>query len=237
MSDVTKNVRTPVVRLSYAHLVEPKQYKEDGKPKGPPTFNTEFIVEADDLKNFEISEADSDWEKAEDLNKLLASVARAEWGSDLDIEAAVKHGGMKWPVIDGNARIAKKEKDSNKKGGLDQYKDKKIIRGKSSEKYPPRLWVREAEGFTQLDRDSEEDMAKAKKLFYSGAYVVATLSLVPNEVDERKYLTFYMNNVMFYKKGDRLGGTDPSKAFAGYEGGASDFDPSEGMDEDIPMDI
>ena len=229
----SRQLRTPPVRLSYAHLIEPRQYKENGKPKGDPTFNTELILEADALEKFELLDEEREWTNVPNLAQLLAEVAKDEWGSDLDIEGAVKHGGMKWPIIDGNAKIRKKEEGGKKASNMDQYRDRKVIRAKSSQKWPPRLHVHQGGEWKKLDRDNEDDMKEAKKLFTSGNYVVAILNLTPNEVDNRKYLTFYINDLMFYKKGDSLGGVDSATIFSGYEGGESNFDPSEGLGDDV----
>lgn len=237
MANVSKQVRTPPVRLSYAHIIEPRQYKEDGKPKGPPTFNTEFIFDIEGLKGFQIRNEEGDWENVDELKNLLAAVAKEEWGDDIDIAAVVKHGGMKWPIIDGNAKIKKKEEGGKKARNMDQYSDKKVIRAKSAKDYPPGLHVPQGGEIKELDRDNDKDLAEAKKLFTSGNYVVAFLNLVPNEVDGRKYLTFYMNHLMFYKKGDRLGGVDSATIFSGYEGGEADFDPSEGVSDDSVLDL
>lgn len=233
MSDVNITLRTPPVRLSYANVVQPKQYKEDGKPKGDPTYNTELILPVDGLTKFQVRGDDGGWQPIEALNTFLATVAKQKWGSEFDIKAAVEHGGMKWPILDGNAKIAKKEEGGKKATNMDQYADKKIIRGKSALKYPPRLYVREEGTWVKLDRDSEEDMAKATRLFASGNYVVAAMNLRPNVVDGRKFLTFYLNDIMFYEKGEPLGGADAASIFSGYEGGESDFDPSEGISDSV----
>lgn len=233
MAKSTRTIRTPPVRLSYAHIIEPRQYKEEGKAKGPPTYNTELILDTEKLTDFQVRNDEGEWDSVGKLASLLAEVAKEEWGSDLDIEAAVKHGGMKWPIIDGNAKIKKKEEGNKKASNMGQYADAKVLRAKSSKDYPPRLHVYQGGEWKQLDRDNDKDMAEAKKLFLSGNYVVASLNLVPNEVDERKYLTFYMNDLMFFKKGDRLGGVDSASVFSGYEGGEADFDPSEGVNDDV----
>lgn len=233
MANNTRTVRTPVIRLSYAHLVEPKQYKENGVAKGAPTFNTEMIVDPDSMKgSFEVRDESGEWKKIEDFTAFLMDFAKSEWGSDFDINGAVKHGGMKWPIQDGNKIIEKKETKSGKKATrMEQYVDQRVLRSKSSEKSPPRLYMRGPDNIVLLDRDVEKDLKQARKFFNSGNYAVLSLNLVPNEVDERKYLTFYINDVLYHSKGERLGGVDGATVFSGYEGGESETDPSQGLDQ------
>lgn len=234
MTDNNYTVRTPVVRLSYANLVEPRQYKENGKPKGNPTYNCELLIPVDKANiSFELRNDEGGWDSIEDFKEFLMSVSREEWGSDFDVNGAVKHGGMKWPVQSGDKIIEKKEKKTGKKAkNMSQYEGVRVLRVKSVEQWPPRLYVRSQEGIVLLDRDKEEDMKKAKKLFQSGNYGILSLNLKCNEVDGRKFLTFYINDVLYDSKGGALGGADGNQVFAGYEGGESDTDPTQGMDED-----
>jgi hypothetical protein len=217
--------RTPPFRMSYATLLKPRPYMENGKPKGAPAYNVEMLFDPADLDMFEIKEND-EWTVASILHKLVA-MAKAEWGDELDIKAACAHGGMKWPVTDGTAKF-EEGKEKGKKWGA--YEGKKIIRVKANEDYPPQLFHAVGGKIIELRRDNEADMAKAAQLFVSGYYAKANGNVVPHQVDGRKYLTFYVNAVMFYKEGERIGGQSGEDRFGGIDGGQEDYDPTTGSD-------
>lgn len=226
-------VRTPVFRMSYANIIEPRPYMENGKPKGKPNYNVEMLIPVDDMGSFYLRTGD-EWVET-DIAKHLVSMAKAEWGSDFSVKEAVKHGGMKWPIIDGTTKAVEGEKKGKK---WDAYEGCKAIRIKSNEQYPPSMFVVEGGKLRELDRDVPADMMRARKLFVSGYYAKASCNIVPNDVDDRKYLTFYCNAIMFYKEGEKLGGMSPEDRFGGVDGGATDYDPTGGsrdLDDEIPF--
>lgn len=227
-------LRTPKFRMSYPHFAEPKPFMEKGKEKGEPKFGVEMILDGEtgligwEYKNRETSA----WEAVEDIRVLMVAVAKAEWGADFNVREAVLHGGLHWPLKDGNAKAD--EADAKKKGYGDVYRGKQILRTQSGEKYPPIISVIEAEGYHDLDRDKPDDMRIAKRLFVGGNFAKATLNLKAGDV-QKKYLTFYINGVLFIEKGEPIGGMTTEDRFGGIEGGEADYDPTAGLDDDIPF--
>lgn len=217
--------RTPPFRMSYATLLKPRAFMENGVAKGDPTYSVEMLFDPADLDMFELKEND-EWVVKPILNRLVA-MCKAEWGEDFDIKAACEHGGMKWPVSDGTAK-SKLGKEKGKK--WDAYDGKKIIRTKANENYPPQLFHGHGGEIKELRRDIEADLAKAGQLFVSGYYAKANGNIVPLQVDGKKYLTFYINAVMFYKEGERIGGMSGEDRFGGIDGGQQDYDPTGGGD-------
>lgn len=225
-------LRTPPFRMSYAKLIEPKPFLDPAtkQPKGDPTYNVDMLFSPDDLENFE-QHVESGWEKCE-IKRKLVELAKREWGSDFDIQGACKHGGMKWPVQSGDAVIEKKGESKN-----EHLKGKVIIPAKATQAVPPELVVPEKGGFRSLSRSDPQDMNTAKELFASGHWARAWINLKPNLVDGRKYLTFYLDVVMFVKRDDKFGGMSDAERFKGIEGGSADHDPTEGMSSDIDDEI
>ena len=56
---------------------------------------------------------------------------------------------------------------------------------------------------------------------------------------DNKYVTFYVNSVVFKKDGERLGGGSHMERLLGVKGGETTYDPTEGMksnlDDEIPF--
>jgi hypothetical protein len=226
-------IATPPFRMSYAHLITPRPYMEGGKPKGAPTYNVEMLVPDDDMGKFKLL-TDDGWQET-DLAALLVQMARDEWGQDFSVKDNVKFGGMKWPLMNGTKKADE---------GVEEKKDKEAYRGmtairiKSHEKFPPSLTIVRGGKLVTLDRNDDEDLALAKKLFASGSYAQANINIVPHDVDGKKYLTFYCNTIRMYKEGPKLGGMSDADRFDGIEGGTTDYDPTGGstdLDDEIPF--
>jgi len=223
--NVSRELRTPKARMSYANLVEPRPFMKDGKPKGEPTFNVELLFDADDVNGgFDLS-VDGEWNSGTKLPHLLVEMVKEKWGSDFEVKEAIKHGGLHWPIVDGTERSEKKPKLA------EVYDGKKCIRVKSKEDIPPRLFARENGKIRELSRNDQRDLPIIKDLFASGNYVVCTVNAVCTEMDKTKYLTFYVNSVLFIEKGERLGGRSGDDMFSGIEGGETDVDPTAGMSD------
>ena len=223
-------VRTPVFRMSYAKLDEPKPFMENGKPKGPPVYSVEQLFDPADLENF-LVKRDGGWEECS-YPRLLVELAKEEWGEDFNAAEATKHGGMKWPIQDGTQRA----EDGKKRGkNWEAYRDKKAIRVKSAQDYPPKLFVTDAGKYRELDRDDDKDRAIIRKRFQSGHFAKANVTIKAVEVDGRKFLTHYVGAVLFWEEGEVIGGMDAEERFGGIEGGESFHDPTKGMDDEIPF--
>ena len=93
----------------------------------------------------------------------------------------------------------------------------------------------DAKGSGTRRRYSYRDLLELKiikKLFLPGNYAMLELSIVPNEVNGKCYLTFYVNHVRFKKVGDRIGGGNSMMdRFDGIDGGEGDVDPTAGDDD------
>jgi Protein of unknown function (DUF2815) len=218
-------VRTPQVRLSFPNLMKPRGFVDKAKGiTAPPTYSSDFLMEPADLDNFQVLKEDK-WDK-KNLKVILAEAARGAWGQDYDLKGAIQHGGLKWPIKDGNA-IAEKRRAAGKKHD-EVTVGKVIISAKSKEEYAPALFVLDAGKAVTLDRQKDAD--RINKLFVGGMYVIAGLALRANETPQGRFLNMYLNSVLYIRPGERIGGIDPSTMFADIEGGEAAFDPTAGAD-------
>lgn len=225
MSEISRIVRTPQVRLSFPNLLTARGYKNQAQGiTGEPNYSTDFLMEPADLEKFQVMVKDK-WED-KNLKVILAEAARERWGADYDLKAAITSGALKWPVKDGNV-IAEKRKAADKKHS-EITVGKLVISAKSKVEYAPQLFVLEAGKAVELDRTKDKD--RISKLFVGGMYVIAGLRLKPNETPQGRFLNLYLNSVLYVKPGERIGGMDGATLFADIEGGESTFDPTAGAD-------
>jgi hypothetical protein len=87
-----------------------------------------------------------------------------------------------------------------------------------------------------ISTDANRAMA-AKDYFYGGAYVVPAVAFQGyrrKTLDAKDGVTAFLQNVLFVRKGDKIGGLAPSnkEVFGGF----TDFDPTEGMSDDLDDD-
>lgn len=148
-----------------------------------------------------------------DIKKKIAAVATAKWGST---------DGVRSPLKKGEVEKAKAEK----KGKNGDFYDGKIVL-KMKSKFRPRV----------VDRNREEILDLNK--VYSGCICRAELNLVAVEMDNddgpKKYVTAYFNFLMKVADGDRIIGRSASDVFADVEGEDTDYNPSSGLDDEIPF--
>lgn len=223
-------LRTPTFRMSHPNLVVAKPYVDPNTGrKGEPTFNAEMLIQPDDIAKFQVRR-DSGWEDI-DVQRAMAEVAKMEW-PDINIKEAVANRGLRWPLVDGNKKKAEREA-KGKKG--DAYEGVKVIPIKSKEDYPPQLFVVDNGKFRELNRDEAEDKRKAESLFVGGYYAKANVNVRAMETPQGRFVVFYVNGVVFVKQGERIGGMSPEERFGGIEGGMADYDPTDGMDDEIPF--
>lgn len=224
-------LRTPVVRMSYPNLLTPKKFKDPKSGReGNPMYNFEMIMTPENLDEFKVLRDDGNWEDI-NVSHAMAEVAKKEWPG-IDLKEAVGNKSLRWPLKDGNQKKA--EREANGKKG-DVYEDMKIIPVKATEKWPPQLYVVEGGKFRELSRSDEKDRAKIEQVFVAGFYVKANVNVTTAFLNEIKYVTFYVNAVMFIREGERIGGMTAEQRFGGIEGGESDYDPTEGLDDEIPF--
>lgn len=214
-------------RMAFPKLITAEQYVRNGKPQGDPKFSMTMIFDEASLVKFQATDPNDANKLIDvDVRKVAAELAKLEWGNDLNLQEAF---AKTWPVVDGNKYNAE-QVAKGKKGGGDAYKDHKFIVTKASNEYPPRLRAQKDGKIVELSRHIDADMAIAKACFVGGYYAMAEVNVQPNEVDGDKYVNFYMNGVRFIKQGDRLGGQSMMEKFGGTVGGASDHNPTEGLD-------
>jgi hypothetical protein len=233
MSDkqVKASLLTPMFRMSYAHLLEPRQFiGKNGKPQGDPSFSMNAILNADDLKKFRMID-ENDQLKDVDITQVCKDLAAEKWPGQALGELFPKkpNGTSDWPIKKGDTIIALEAKKS-------KPKDVSFLAGmfqipmKGNTTYPPQLRYRENGETVVLDRENEAHKKVIKKLFDSGNYATAEISVMAQETPQGNFITFYLNKVMFKKEGKRLGGQSLMDRFDGIDGGSDDFDPTAGDD-------
>jgi hypothetical protein len=215
--------------MSFPNLVHPNAFKE-GAPK---SYNCQMLIEPSTVPDgFEIKLDGEGWE-AVDIRHVFMAVAKHKW-PDLDIKEAVKHGGLKWPLKDGD-EIAGKREAEGKKG--DVYEGMKVVNVKSSEEYPPLLYVVDKGKIVELDRGDESDLKRAEVLFRAGSYARVNANVKGVETPQGKFIVLYSNAVLFVKEGPRIGGMSGEDRFGGTDGGAAPYDPRmvAQADDEIPF--
>ena len=227
---------SPVVRLSYPKLIKAEPFKDPttGQEKGDPVFNTEMLCPADDLSKFRTwNEEKGEW-KYDNLNSFCGRLAKQRFGDDFDVGAAIKHDGIKWPVTNGDKNAERGEK-------YEHYAGHYVVRGKALSEIngrpnAPSLYYMEDGKRKAIARGTDQGNQLAGDMFYGGAWVVVELSAVAGDAGGNKYVTLYMNSVMFIRNDDKFGGGNSlMDRFEGVTGGESDYDPTDGMEEEISI--
>lgn len=221
--------------ISYPKLLVPKPYvnQETGQEQGEPVYSFEGLSATDDLGAWDILEKDAAEPVKGGVEKRLIALAKEMWGSDFNCAEAVKHGGLKWPFKSGDAKAEAKP------GKAEHYRGKKFWRAKALAEIngtpnEPSLYEAASDGkIKRLVKSTEDGRRRMNDLFYGGAICTAELNCRPNEVDGRKFLTFYVNSVIFEKNGERLGGGNNAERMRGLVGGKTHTDPTAGMDNDL----
>ena len=217
--------------LSYPKLMKAEPYidPETKQPKGDPVYSFEAISALDALAAWDIYTKDSEDPTKGKIEVRLVALAKEKWGDDFDVKAAVEHGGLKWPFKSGNAK-------ADEKGAkADHYRDTKFWRGKALAEIngspnEPSLYDGSTGGeLIKLRRSTEAGKTRIGELFYGGAICTAELNAVAGTTGDNKYVTFYVNSIVFECDGDRLGGGSRIERARGVKGGESATDPSEGM--------
>lgn len=234
----SRTVISPKFRLSYPTLVTPERFTdpETRTEKGDPVYNMEMIFLPDDLDKFRVENTDTGDFDTMDVRKLAVQLAKEKWGSDFKVKEAVQHGGLGWPFKDGDERAEKKGDKA------DHLRGKVLVRAKALSEIngkpnAPRLYYMADGKLKQIVRGTDAARQHAESLFYGGAYCTAELSVVASEFASKKYITVYINGVVFEEHGERLGGGSALERFRGVRGGESDYDPTSGMSDDIDDEI
>lgn len=173
------------------------------KGKGDAKYDAMFVFDADHTDMAAIK-------------ALVGRVARAKW-------PGVDFKDVTFPV-----KLGDKVADKNAERNNDFLRGKLVITARSV--YPPKLCVNmPGRGFVDF-READRDLPACKSAFYRGVRVLAEFNFVPQLVDERYYITAYLNSVGSLNKGERRGGgRSGNETFAGYVGRVVADDPAAGM--------
>lgn len=221
--------------LSYPKLLKAEPYMENGKPKGDPVFSFEAISALDALAAWDIYSKDSDDPTKGKIEVRLVALAKEKWGDNFDVKASVAAGGLSWPFKSGNAK-------ADEKGAkADHYRDTKFWRAKALAEIngspnEPSLYDGRNGELIKLRRSTEAGKQQINELFYGGAICTAELNAVAGTTGDNKYVTFYVNSIVFERDGDRLGGGSRIERQRGVQGGESSVDPSKGMEKSEDLD-
>jgi hypothetical protein len=238
----SRSLVTPEFRMSFAHLVTAHPYMENGKPTGKESYQVEAIFEEDALNHFRIYDEAKNAYVEVNLLTVLVQLAQEAWpGQNIKAEFEAqkdKYGqpNKGWPVKRGDVLKAQKEAKGKK---ADHYAGTRVMSLTSNKVdtiQPPTLsMVTGEKTFRTLDRSLDGDIAKAKAVFVGGNYGFATIGISAMTVAGVKYLKPYLNSIRFTRTGKPLGGGNEMDRFDGYTGGASDHNPTQGMDDEIPF--
>lgn len=224
-------LRTPEFRMSYVTLIDPERFKNPntGQEAGEPKFSLEMLFKPEDLDNFQVKTDDGGWEQI-NVRNAMAQVAKAKW-PELNLKEAVKAKDLSWPLVDGEVKKTKRE--AKGKNG-DVYTGMQVIPCTGSQKYPPQLYIIDGGKYRELNRAKDEDRATIDSVFVPGYYASANVNVKATEFNG-KFITFYVNSVLFRREGERIGGMSATDRFGGIDGGQSSYDPTDGLDDEIPF--
>jgi hypothetical protein len=223
--------------LSYPKLLKPEPYMENGKPKGDPMYSFEGISTLDSLKEWKEVNRDTGDFIPGSVEARLVELCKSQFGDDFSVKEAVKHNGLSWPFKSGD----KKADEKGEKG--EHYRGKKFWRAKalaeiSGNPNSPDLWAKKEDGTAErIVRGTTAGEARAASLFYGGAICSAEVNAVAGATAQGKYVTFYVNAVVFWENGERLGGSSNVERMFGVHGGESQLDPTEGMSKELDDEI
>lgn len=218
--------------LSYPKLMKAEPYMENGKPKGEPYYGFEGISVINSLEEWrEVNRETGEFDLVH-VEKRLVKLAKERFGSDFDVVAAVMHKGLSWPFKSG-------DKKADEKGDkAEHYRGKKFWRAKALAEIAgnpnsPDLWVNEGGNISRLVRGTTQGDQAAQQRFYGGAVCTAELNAVAGETAQGRYVTFYVNAIVFQEDGDRLGSGSAIERMYGVKGGQTAYNPTEGMDPNL----
>jgi hypothetical protein len=238
----SRSLVTPEFRMSFPHIVVAHPYMENGKPTGKEAYQVEALFEEAALDSFKAFDEATGKYVDVNLLKLLVSLAQEAWpGQNIkEIFDGQKdkfgNGGKGWPVKRGDVLKAQREEKGKKADHYAGVRVMSLTSNKVDTIQPPAMsMVTGPKTFKTLDRTLDGDIAKAKSVFTGGNYAFATIGIVAMTVAGTKYLKPYLNSIRFTRTGKPLGGTSEMDRFDGVSGGASDHNPTEGMEDEIPF--
>lgn len=172
-SDGVKFV-SPVFRLSFPHLFEPRAFERNGKPQGDPKYSLVGLIPKKAKKDSKLG----DLTPYEFMTRKLRQAAAECWGKD-----PKQWPTIQWPWKDGDA-------DDIEYNGYEGH-----WYFSADTKNPPGV----------VDR-SREDIIKPNAI-YAGCYCRAELvAKAVEQVAKKDWVKFYLQHVMFWEEGEKLGG-------------------------------
>jgi hypothetical protein len=225
--------------LSYPKLSKPEPYMENGKPKGGPMYSFEGISALESLAEWRLSNKEIGTFDTMNVEAALVSLAKEHFGADFNVKAAHDAKELSWPFKSGDKKADEKGEKA------EHYRGKKFWRAKAMAEIngnpnSPNLYYAEGDDLVKIIRGTTVGEERIGQCFYGGAICTAELNAVAGETAQGKYVTFYVNAVVFEKDGDRLGSGSSIERLRGVRGGQTDYDPTAGMgndnlDDEIPF--
>lgn len=217
-------ITKPVVML-FPALVTPRAYKNK---EGSEAYSASFVLPTDHPAIAE-------------LKASIIAVAKDKWPGR-DIGADVKAQKFMLPFRRGEALIEDRKRTLLAKGkeykGDNDFLIGTLVVKASTKKYPPMLgyWDNARKAWVDLDDGNKK---QHENKFFFGAEALAEINLSAYDRVNSNALdgvTAYLQKVYVTGKGKRLTGGEPgSQTFAGYVGHASEEDPTQGMNDEIPF--
>jgi hypothetical protein len=215
--------------MSFPELLKAKPFQQKANSE---EFSVEALFDPADLEFFQ-----KEGKENVDLRIVMAALAKEEWPDVKNVNDEVKAGRIFWPVKDGNTKKAELEAKDPPKNG-DHYEGKKFMRFKAKADKAPQLRYIVDGKFVTLDRHNPEDVSKINAMFVGGNYAFAEINVRPTLTPQGKFMTLYLNKVCYMRDGVKLGG-GPSLMDdvqgADIRGGEANYDPTEGLDDEIPF--
>lgn len=208
--------------MIWPRLITAEPFKKNGKPVGDPKYSGTFVLAPDhpDLAP---------------LKGRAAAVAKGKW-------PGVEFNTIEWPFASGDKMIAENAaKVAAKEEGVRLLSEdvQKLFAGKvvlkARTKKQPSLGKMTSTGILILEGVT---LDREKGIFYSGTDTLFEVNFWANTGSKgEKYITAYLNAVVSYNKGAKIGGGGAPLAerFKGYVGHATAEDPTAGtLDDEIP---
>lgn len=221
---------TPFI-LSYPKLLKAEPYMENGVAKGDPVFSFEGISPVESLGEWKRENKESGEFEPVNVEKLLVQLAKERFGDDFSVKDAVKLGALSWPFKSGDKHFEQKGEKAKHYQGKKFWRAKALteINGNPNE---PNYYIAEKGGLTRVQRGTTVGDQLIGQKFYPGAICTAEVCAVAGVSGTNKYVTFYLNAIVFEKDGERLGGGSGVERLRGVSGGSSNYDPTQGLDDD-----
>lgn len=200
-------------------FIDPKTKKAKGEPAY--TLTVMFPEASADLRA---------------IKELSIQVIKDSW-PELDIRAAWADKSLHLPWNTGEEMIAKKTKRLVDRGkeynGNDDYQLGHTLLKTTTKLARPALAVLLNGKLVDLLDDTAIALHKSK--FYSGVQGAVQIKLSAIEVEGRKFVVAYLQQVVSSGRGKQIGGKLASDTFSGFAGTVVDEDPTSGMDDEIPF--